>query len=136
MKFEKGLTISNKENLSFEVLLTGSLEGDVARLDLSSSSLNLLNVVDQDFWGCLLKVRQDLERKNLFILCQGSAINVRPSGMARDMSSGLKAYAFELGKKVTMKNLVEVFEPINIEMVATIAEQEQFFMKWIEQPRT
>lgn len=135
MEFEKQVTISNNKNSLFDALLKGFFEGEIVRLDLYSSSLNLLNITDQDFWGCLIKMRNSLEEKNLFILCQGSAINVHPSGMARDMSSGLKAYSFKLGKKVSLSDLIDVFDPIEKEIVATIAEQEQFFKKWIEQPK-
>ena len=135
MEFDRQVTISDKVNLFFEAHLRGRLNGSIATLDLFSKEINLINIEGCDFLDALFKLRQLLEEKQLFILCQGSVTNVHPSGMARDMSSGLKAYSLVLGKRTTIEQLVEIFDPAPVEAVGLIIEQSAFFEKWINNPR-
>lgn len=135
MEFDRQVTISDKVNLFFEAHLQGRLNGNVATLDLSSKEINLINIEGYDFLDSLFKLRQLLEEKQLFILCQGSVTNVHPSRMARDMSSGLKAYSLVLGKKAAIEQLVEIFDPVPAERVGLIIEQSAFWEKWINTPR-
>ena len=134
VKIDKQVTISDKIKLFFEARLVGDLNGDIAKIDIVSDEV-YLNIEGYDFFDCLIKLREFLEKKKLFILCQGSAINVYPSRMARDMSSGLKAYSLELGKKTSLEQLVEIFDPAPVEAVGLIIEQNAFFERWIETPK-
>jgi hypothetical protein len=51
------------------------------------------------------------------------------------MSSGLKAYSLEPGKKASLEQLVEIFDPASIEAVGLITEQSAFFEKWAFNPK-
>lgn len=135
VKIDRQVTISDKKGLTFEAHLLGQMNDNVAELDFFSIEFNYLDIKGYDFFDCLFKLRQFLETKQLFILCQGSAINVYPSRMARDMSSGLKAYSLELGKKTSIEQLVEIFDWAPIQAVGLIIEQTEFFEKWTNCPK-
>ena len=50
-----------------------------------------------DFFACLIKLRDWLWKKeNAYPMIKGALINVYPSRMSRQMSSGLSAYFFEI----------------------------------------
>ena len=132
---DKQVTISNKAGVSFEAHLVGSGDGYIANLELLSVEINFYKIEGYDLLDSFTKLRQLLEEKQLFILCQGSAKNVHTSGMARDMSFGLKAYSLELNKKASLDQLVEIFDPAPIEIVCSIEEQRAFLEKWIASPK-
>lgn len=84
------------------------------------------------FFECLTKLRQILESKDLYVLCQGSVRNVYPSRMSSQMSGGLKAYILKLGMQASLTDLVNIFDSALIGEVATVNEQKIFYKKWIE----
>lgn len=135
IEIDKQVTISDKEKLFFEARLLGSLNGNIAKLNLISEEINFTDIEGYDLLDSLFKLRQLLEERQLFILCQGSARNVHPSGMSRDMSSGLKAYSLKPGKKASLEQLVEIFDPAPLEAVGLITEQIAFFEKWTSDPK-
>jgi len=53
-----------------------------------------------DFFEALCLIRRRLESEGLIPFCYGASLNVYPSGMARDMGAGLKAYRM---KKASMR---------------------------------
>ena len=78
----------------------------------------------------LAKIREELEIKDLKILCKGSLLNVYPSGAALPF---LKAYELQLGKAVTQKDLIFIFDPVSdVDKIATVKEQKAFYLKWLE----
>jgi len=135
VEIERQVIVSDKAKLFFEAHIQGSMNDDVAKLSLFSKEVRFTDIEGRDFFDCLVKLRQLLEKNQLFILCQGSAKNVYPSRMARDMSSGLKAYSLELGKKTSIEQLVEIFDPAPVEAVGLIVEQNEFFEKWTKYPK-
>jgi hypothetical protein len=132
---DRVITISDKNGLTFTASLVGSANDITAVLSIFSKKFDLKDVEGEDFFECLIKLRQILEKKNLLILCQGSAENVYPSRMARDMSRGLKAYSLEIGRKITEKQLVDIFDPAPVERIASVLAQKAFFQKWLSIPR-
>jgi len=52
-----------------------------------------------DYFKALCLARMRLEAEGLNLFCYGSSLNVRPSGMGRDMGSGLLAYKLAIGKR-------------------------------------
>lgn len=77
---------------------------------------------------CLVKLRLELERKSLKILCYGAKQNVYPSGMS---AIGYLAYEYELGHQAT--KLVNIFDPIkDVNEISTVAEQKLFRETWLQ----
>src|SRR6185295_18354608 len=62
-----------------------------------------------DYFEALCQIRLSLEKDGLIPFCYGASLNVYPSGMARDMGAGLKAYKLTIGKHARMQDLVEIF---------------------------
>ena len=85
---------------------------------------------DGDYFECLVTVRRVLEQEGALVCCQGARPDVWPSGMARDMGAGLKAYVLVNGKVPTLDDLVDVFEPAEPTAVGTVAEQEKRRDAW------
>lgn len=132
VKIERAVKISDKLSLLFDGKVVCFMSDTTAQIDFFSKEFNLLNIQGYDLFDCLFKLREFLENKKLFILCQGSARNVYPSGMARSMSSGLKAYLLKLGKKPSREDIVDIFDAALAEDVGLISEQNDFFEKWIQ----
>jgi hypothetical protein len=84
-----------------------------------------------DYFEALCKIRLQLEARGHIVACYGAARNVFPSGMARDMGAGLKAYRCHLGKAAQMADLVSIFESGPDLEVASVEEQHAFHQKWV-----
>jgi hypothetical protein len=90
-----------------------------------------LRAQESDYFGALAKIREELDRRGLRPVCYGASRNVFPSGMARDMGAGLKAYKMTLGQPALTKDLVGIFDngpdvdPVSVE------EQERFHRSWL-----
>jgi hypothetical protein len=89
-----------------------------------------------DFFQALCDVRSLLAKDGLIPLCYGASLNVYPSGMARDMGQGLKAYKMAMGRHARMEDLVDIFSEGPDVVPASVAAQEQFWRDWLASPRT
>ena len=63
-----------------------------------------------DYFEALALIRRQLQSEGLIPYCYGASLNVFPSGMARDMGQGLRAYKMTLGKHAKMADLVDIFD--------------------------
>jgi hypothetical protein len=72
----------------------------------------------------------------LIPFCYGASLNVYPSGMARDMGQGLKAYKLAMGRHAKREGLVEIFAEGPDVIPASVALQEQFWRDWLASPRS
>ena len=54
--------------------------------------------------------REQLEQFGLFPLCYGASLNVYPSGIARNMAFGLKAYRIPKDAFIRLEHLVDIFD--------------------------
>jgi len=68
-----------------------------------------------------------LAKDRLIPFCYGASLHVYPSGMARDMGGGLKAYKLVVGRHAKIDDLVEIFAKGLDVIPASVAAQEQFF---------
>ena len=89
-----------------------------------------LSAASSDYFEALCKVRLQLEVNGLLVATYGGSRNVFPSGMARDMGAGLKAYRLFLGQQ-GRPELVGIFETGPGVEPATVAEQRAFFQAWL-----
>ncbi len=90
-----------------------------------------------DYFEVLMKMREDVEKRGYKILVKGSLRNVFPSGMQRDMGSGLKAYRFYERGRESME-AVDIFDPVEpdeIGGIVTYEEQKAFYLRWITSVR-
>jgi hypothetical protein len=89
-----------------------------------------------DFFQALCDVRSLLAKDGLIPLCYGASLNVFPSGMARDMGQGLKAYKMTMGQHARTADLVDIFSEGPDVVPASVAAQEQFWRDWLASRRT
>lgn len=83
-----------------------------------------------NYFEALNKIRMELEKKEIKLLCKGCCRNVYPSGMLLDMGSGRKAYQLVMGEQAKMSSLVDIFESCKIEDYVSLNEQHDFFEEW------
>lgn len=89
----------------------------------------------ESLFDALVALRRALEALGYRLRCAGAAVDVYPSGMARSMGDGRKAYRLTPGKPGLTKDLVDIFEVAESDVAATVAEQEAFFQRWVESLR-
>jgi hypothetical protein len=89
-----------------------------------------------DFFEAFCLIRLQLESDSLVPFCYGASLNVFPSGMSRQMSSGMAAYRLVMGKHSSRENLVRIFDQGHDVIPASVANQLAFFKEWIASPRT
>ena len=85
----------------------------------------------ENYFDALIKLREELERRNIKLLCKGCSRNVYPSGMILSMGVGRKAYTLIYGQQAKMDSLVDIFDSCSVEEYATIEEQSEYFENWI-----
>lgn len=61
-----------------------------------------------DYFQALADIRLCLVEDGLIPSCYGASLNVYPSGMAREMGQGLKAYKLEVSRQAKSADLVDV----------------------------
>lgn len=81
-----------------------------------------------DFFKALITIRLALEKEGLTPLCYGASLNVYPSSMSTEMSSGLMAYKMEMGKPALSKDIVRIFDQ-GPDIVPSSVKQQKIFLK-------
>ena len=76
-----------------------------------------------NYFDTLIKLREELEKLNIKLLCKGCCKNVYPSGMLLCMGAGRNAYTLIYGEQAKMNSLVDIFDSCSIDEYATIQEQ-------------
>jgi hypothetical protein len=88
-----------------------------------------------DFFAALCLIRRKLEGEGLIPFCYGASLNVYPSGMARDMALGKKAYRIKPGRHATSADLVDIFDAGPDVIPSTVEMQRKFFLDWVSSER-
>jgi len=89
-----------------------------------------------DYFEAFANLRNLFQKEQIIPLCYGADLNTYPSGMARDMGKGLKAYHYKKGKHAKREDLVHIFESGEGIQVSTVEEQKQNFLNWVKSERT
>ena len=131
---------------TFSVRLVGGSDGERATFeinDVKNRCLLTCRYRDKtissdatDFFEALVSIRRQLQADGLAPYCYGASLNVFPSGMARDMGQGLKAYKLTLGKHAKSADLVDIFDEGIDVAPADVDAQEQFYRDWLGSPRS
>jgi hypothetical protein len=131
---------------TFSVRLVGGSDGERATFeinDVENRCLLTCRYRDKtisseatDFFDALASIRRQLQRDGLMPYCYGASLNVFPSGMARDMGQGLRAYKLTLGKHARTTDLADIFDEGADIVPADVDAQEQFYRDWLESPRS
>lgn len=109
-------------------------DGDVCKLTCVYRGKTIEARAD-DFFEALCLIRRQLEPERLIPFCYGASLHVYPSGMARDMGGGLKAYRLTLGQSARSSDLVDIFAEGPDLIPASVQAQEAFFREWLDTAR-
>lgn len=83
-----------------------------------------------DLYECLGKILKELPEVNF--LCKGAKVSVRPSSMSSQMTSGMMAYELKLGVRVGKKDIVNIFDYEDQNIINDPQLQTDFFYRWID----
>jgi hypothetical protein len=113
----------------------------VAQIDLMFEDYSTLSwtyndqreeVRGEDFFECLIEMRNLFESRGLLVACNGSRYDVYPSRMSRQMSNGLKAYVLTLGRQASKGDVVEIFdETEEVEKLGSVKRQREYYDEWV-----
>ncbi|MFB8004239.1 hypothetical protein [Nocardia sp. NPDC056000] len=78
---------------------------------------------DDDYLGCLLALREYLERQGQLLCCQGARPDVWPSGMLRQFENGRRAYVHDPERRGEELEMVDIFAPAPPETVVSMLDQ-------------
>lgn len=83
-----------------------------------------------NIFECFSQIRASLP--NIVFLCKGAKRNVYPSRMSSQMANGLLAYEFKLGEQALKKDIVNIFDHDEIDVVEDPKDQAEFYKTWLE----
>jgi hypothetical protein len=86
-----------------------------------------------DLYECLGLIRADFPE--IKFLCKGAKLNVHPSRMSSQMSSGVVAYELHLGISSEPTDIVNIFDYEEADIVNDIQQQRDFYKNWLESLR-
>jgi hypothetical protein len=129
---EYPLSLVSADGRSLDGLLRLDEKHDTLTLDYAGGRLE---VVNGDYFEAFSCIREKLEAEGLRPFCYGASQNVYPSGMSRDMGGGLRAYKLTLGQPGRIADLVDIFSTGPDAMPVPVAEQREFYSRWLESLR-
>ena len=99
-----------------------------AQITLNYNQTSLTKMAD-DFFDALRQIRLELETQNAMILYNGARIDAYPSGMSRQMSLGRIVYLNQTGQPA--KHKAAIFDKVDADWVASVAEQDKYHCDWL-----
>lgn len=112
-------------------VFTETEDGDLCRLTCAYRGKSI-EAEASDLFEALCIIRQTLQTDGLIPFCYGASLNVYPSGMARDMGGGLKAYRMTKGEQARTSDLVDIFAAGPDVIPASVVAQETFWREWLK----
>lgn len=109
-----------RDGVAHEATVTWWREDRVWSVAVDSPAFDRVEARDNDAFGALCLVREELEPLGWRVGVAGAQADVWPSGMARDQGGGLRAYRMTVER---VEGLVDTFEPVDPATVTTVAEQ-------------
>ena len=109
------------------------VDSEDCRIELSFDG-HSLEATGDDLFESFCRIREQLETRGALPKCYGAHLHAFPSGMSRDMGGGMLLYRLTLGTPALTKNLVHMFEADDDVVPSTVADQREFFDRWIGSP--
>ncbi|WEX17988.1 hypothetical protein P2T68_11945 [Pseudomonas sp. G11] len=113
-------------NNSLREMATIEYDGSIPSLSIIFSNGAKRTYTDTDIFICFGLLRKEFS--DITFLCKGSKINVYPSAMASQMSSGIVAYEVEMGDPEA--KLVRIFDYEENELTNDVNEHILYGNKW------
>ena len=130
---------NNTEIQNIRILNNGKVEKNKLFLLEIEDEINLKIEIENmvyfsksdNIFDSIVELRKKLELNNIYLLCNVSVINVYPSVMQKEFG-GTKAYKLQMGKQVTLTDVVDIFDYDNGLKIGSVKEQEEFYESWLE----
>ncbi|WP_219268293.1 hypothetical protein [Pseudomonas sp. Xaverov 259] len=123
------------KELEITIIKNSIRENATIECDRKTATLSIIfangvkkSYTDIDIYMCFGLMRKDFS--DIKFLCKGAKVNVYPSAMASQMSSGVVAYETKLGDPDA--KLVRIFDYEEKELTNDINEQIAYRTKWSE----
>ena len=123
------------KKLEINIIKDAHRETAAIEFDRTTSTLSVLFAdgtkriySDIDIYICFGLMRKEFS--NVTFLCKGSKVNVYPSAMASQMSSGVVAYEVKLGDPDA--KLVRIFDYEESDLTNDISEQIAYRNRWAD----
>jgi hypothetical protein len=123
----KGIRVNDKVFLDLILYVVESEEKDIITVEAKFSN-NIVKVEGEYYFTALQELRKQLLKKGIEICCYGAKKNVYPSPM---MMNSSKAYLLTMGKQAKIEDIVDIFEPCNLDEIVTVEYQNMFYQEWI-----
>jgi len=123
------LIFNEEKQIYTDLFLYDDAEDDKVLLEIIVEN-HMLRYKDDNFFSALLELRNELEKKNIQIICNGSAKNIYPSPMQMNMGSGRSAYKLFIGKQAQNINIVDIFDCDEDLEFVSIEEQYNYYTEW------
>lgn len=114
----------------------GIIKNAVIECDRKLLSLTLLmengirkTYTAHDLYVCFGLLRADFPETKF--LCKGAKLNVYPSRMSSQMSSGLAAYELQFGRPADPDDVVNIFDYEETDITSDIQQQHDFYQRWV-----
>ncbi len=121
--------IDNKGNYTKAILSLKEGNRIDLKVNFKDYELNILN--SESIYSGMKKLHKKLDEDGIKLLCNCFRYDVRGTGMSVQMSGGVSAYKFTLGEEIpTILNILDSIEDASA--IATLDEQEKYFLKWLE----
>ena len=98
-------------------------------LNFKSDHITSKTYKSDDIYCCLALLRADYP--DIKFLCKGAKINVFPSRMSSQMSSGMVAYEMRMGWTAENEDRVRIFDYEDTDITSDYREQKEFYKRWI-----
>lgn len=112
-------------------ILRAEAVGDHARVVIEMRDREFAGT-STDYFDAFCLARIELWRLQMIPYCYGASLQVYPSGMCRDMGSGLKAYKLTMGRKPERADLVDIFGFGHDIIPASVERQREFYADWVK----
>jgi hypothetical protein len=124
----KGFQVNDRVFLDLILNVVESEDEDIITVEARFDN-NVVKVEKEYCFTALQELRVQLLEKGIEICCYGAKKNVYPSPM---MMNSSKAYLLTMGKQAQTEDIVEIFEPCELDETATVEDQNVFYQKWIQ----
>jgi hypothetical protein len=101
------------------------------QIKFSGADFGLLEFEADDLFKAFVLLRERLEKTGCRLLCNGARVDVVTSGMSRQMGGGRKAYIVSLGSPARRKNIVDIFDYAEPNLIGSVDQQKQFYSEWV-----
>ncbi|WP_339203904.1 hypothetical protein MHH56_22440 [Paenibacillus sp. FSL K6-3182] len=84
------------------------------------------------FFDALISIREELEKDNILIACNGATENVFTSPMQLSMGVGRKVYKLTVGEQARVNDVVDIFEFEKELRSVSICAQAEYYRGWLD----